>query len=228
MTYTVTLTVTDGFGDKSQATGTINVVDVPPGFVPQAYEAPLTFTPASSGTGFGTSIATVQGNVAVGAPQGDGGAGAVELYDGVPNDDAESTTYNYGELILPNPRLRLIPGPGRTRRATTSARPSPPTATTFWSGRPARTGATAWFLSSTPIRSARHFGTLLATLNDPVAHQGGGFGSAIASDGTDIAVGAPGDAGGHGRGLSLHGPDDFAQLRRVPVRGQQPGWQRRQ
>ncbi len=88
-TYTVTLTVTDGFGGSNQATGTMDVVDVPPGFVPQAYEAPLTFTPAASGTGFGTSIATVQGNVAVGAPQGDGGDGAVYLYDGVPNDDAE-------------------------------------------------------------------------------------------------------------------------------------------
>lgn len=190
-TYTVALTVTDSFDDSSQATGTIDVVDVPPGFVPQAYAAPLTFTPASSGTGFGTSIATVDGNVAVGAPNGDGGAGAVELCDGVPNDDAELTTYNYGQLILSFQEAVGIPGDEFGAAVATDGND-------LLVGAAGANGGdgVVYVFDADPLSPT--FGMPLATLNDPVAHQGGGFGSAIASDGTDIAVGAPGDAGGHG------------------------------
>ena len=190
-TYTVTLTVTDGFGGSSQAKGTIDVVDVPPGFVPQAYEAPVTFTPASSGTGFGTSIGTVDGNVAVGAPEGDGGAGAVELYDGVSNADAESTTFNYGKLMLSLQDPAGTPGDEFGAAVATDGND-------LLVGAPGANGGdgVVYIFDADPLSPT--FGTPLATLNDPVAHQGGGFGSAIASDGTDIAVGAPGDAGGHG------------------------------
>ena len=192
-TYTVTLTVTDGFGGSGHATGTINVVDVPPDFVAQAYNAPLTFTPASSGTGFGTSIGTVDGNVAVGAPNGNGGAGEVEVYDGVPNDEAESTFYSFGQLIFSF--QETVPTPGDEFGAAVAA-----DGNYLLVGAPGANGGdgAVYIFDADPLNPPSTFGSLLAILTDPVAHQGGGFGSAVASDGTDIAVGAPGDAGGHG------------------------------
>ena len=205
------------------------MVDVPPGFVAQAYEPPLTFTPASSGTGFGTSIATVDGNVAVGAPQGDGGAGAVELYDGVPDDDAESTTYNYGQLILPNPLLTdsfqdPAATPGDEFGAAVAVRRQRPP------GRGARRerGRRRRFTSSTPIRSARLSGSdwRLFTIRSRI--RAAAFGSAIASDGTDIAIGAPGDAGGHGAVYLFTGQTTSPSFGDFLYDGQQPRWKRRQ
>ena len=66
-THTVTLTVNDGFGGISTATATVTVVDVPPVFTPNSYAPPLTFTTPSSGDGFGASVASTDGNVAIGA-----------------------------------------------------------------------------------------------------------------------------------------------------------------
>ena len=67
-TFTVSLTVNDGFGGISTATASITVQDVPPAFVPKAFLPPLTFAAPTTGDGFGTSVASVAGNAAIGAP----------------------------------------------------------------------------------------------------------------------------------------------------------------
>ncbi len=92
------LTVNDGFGGSSIAKASVTVNDVPPAFTPDSYTAPKTFSSSTPGDGFGTAIASIDGNVAIGAPQA-GGGGAVDLYDGVPTDDGVSTPDAYGELI---------------------------------------------------------------------------------------------------------------------------------
>ncbi len=95
---TVTLTVDDGFGGVSTATATVTVSDVPPVFTPDSFTPPETFSSSTSGDGFGTAVAAIDGNVVIGAPQA-GNGGAVDLYDGVPTDDGVSTPYRYGSLI---------------------------------------------------------------------------------------------------------------------------------
>ena len=85
---------------------------MPPAFVPRSFTPPVTFAAPSPGDGFGASVASVAGNVAIGAPFDNGPSsphhpGAVFLYDGVPTDDGISTNYAYGALIHvfadPNP-----------------------------------------------------------------------------------------------------------------------------
>ena len=65
----VTLTVDDGFGGESTASATVTVSDVPPIFTPDSYTPPETFSSSTHGDGFGTAVAAVNGNVAIGAPQ---------------------------------------------------------------------------------------------------------------------------------------------------------------
>ncbi len=118
-TYTVTLTVSDGFGGSNTSLpSTIYVEDVPPVFTPDSYTSPVTYTTSAPGNGFGTSVASVYGNVAIGAPFDNTPAtntspevndtGAVYLYDGVPTDTQITANYNYGSLITvfqdPNPQ----------------------------------------------------------------------------------------------------------------------------
>ena len=67
-TFTVTLTVNDGFGGISTATATVTVNDVPPAFVPQAFTPPVTFAAPTAGDGFGAAVASVAGDAAIGAP----------------------------------------------------------------------------------------------------------------------------------------------------------------
>ena len=105
------LTVNDGFGGISTAMATITVNDVPPAFVPRSFTPPVTFA-RRAGRRVRTSVASVAGNAAIGAPFDNGPTatdhpGAVYLYDGVPTDDGVSTTYAYSSLIHvfadPNP-----------------------------------------------------------------------------------------------------------------------------
>ena len=63
----VTLTVSDGFGGTSTARAYVTVNDVAPVFTPDSYTAPLTYTSKSPSDGFGESVATDDGNVAIGA-----------------------------------------------------------------------------------------------------------------------------------------------------------------
>ena len=102
----MTLTVNDGFGGISTATATVAVNDLPPVFTANSYTAPLTYTTPSPGDGFGESVASNYGNVAIGAPFHNG-TGAVYLYDGVTTANETISTYAYGELIHvfadPNP-----------------------------------------------------------------------------------------------------------------------------
>ena len=85
---------------------TVTVVDVPPQFTPNSFTAPETYS-GPSGSDFGESVASIYGNVAVGAPSYNG-IGVVDLYDGVPTDTGGLvSTYVYGQLIHafqdPNP-----------------------------------------------------------------------------------------------------------------------------
>ena len=52
-TFTVTLTVNDGFGGISTAMASITVQDVPPAFVPNSFTPPVTFSAPTPGDGFG-------------------------------------------------------------------------------------------------------------------------------------------------------------------------------
>ena len=97
-TYIATLKVSDGFGGTNSDMATVTVNDAPPVFTPDSYTAPVTYATSSPGDGFGESVASDYGNVAIGAPSADG-TGAVYLYDGVPTDDGVSSTYEYGAPI---------------------------------------------------------------------------------------------------------------------------------
>ena len=82
---------------------------MPPVFTPDSYTPPLTYTTPSPGDGFGESVASNYGNVAIGAPF-ENGTGAVYLYDGVPTANEAISTYAYGaadpRLRRPQPRAR--------------------------------------------------------------------------------------------------------------------------
>ena len=75
-TFTVTLTVNDGFGGISTATATITVNDVPPAFVParSRRRSPSRRPP---GDGFGAAVASVAGDAAIGARSRPSHTGAV-------------------------------------------------------------------------------------------------------------------------------------------------------
>ena len=93
-------------GNPAYGNNTATINDVPPVFASDWYAPPLTYTTPSSGDGFGESVASNYGNVAIGAPA-DNGTGAVYLYDGVTPANQSISTYTYGSLIHvfadPNP-----------------------------------------------------------------------------------------------------------------------------
>ncbi|MHB1557348.1 MAG: beta strand repeat-containing protein, partial [Isosphaeraceae bacterium] len=200
-TFTVTLTVNDGFGGVSSTTAIVAVNDVPPAFVPRDFTAPLPFTAPTPGDGFGASVASVAGNAAIGAPYDNGPnstvhPGAVFLYDGVPTDNGVTTLYSYSKLIHvfadPNPAAgdefgvaiatvgndlligapgSSILGPGDGAAYLFDANPDDPT-----------------------------FGSLLATFtmpNPPGTGQAH-FGASVAAVGTNAVIGAPNNLGGLG------------------------------
>src|SRR5262249_759896 len=103
-TFTVTLTVDDGFGGQNTAQATMIVNNVPPSFVPGSYEPPLVRGTPSPGDGYGAAVASVNEAVAVGARFDLGGgavaAGAVYLYDTNPDGPAGlQSIHLYGDLL---------------------------------------------------------------------------------------------------------------------------------
>ncbi len=206
-TNEVVLTVSDGFGGTSTATATITVVNEPPQFTANSFTAPLTFATPSAGSGFGASVASVTGNVAVGAPEYDS-TGAVYFYDGVETDTGVvyagvtepegGSQYAYGALI------------------TTFNDPNPVRGDEF--------GASLAVVGSDLIVGAPgagngvvyvfdadiddpNFGDLLATIAIPDASNSTGaqFGASVGATDTNILIGAPGQDGAQGEVYEYEG-----------------------
>ena len=200
-TFTVSLTVNDGFGGTSTATAQVTVNDVPPAFVPRAFTPPVTFSAPTPGDGFGASVASVAGNAAIGAPFDNGPTatnhpGAVFLYDGVPPEDATGAIPVYGSLIHvfadPNPETGDDFGAAIATVGTDLLIGAPGSSLTGL-----HDGA-AYLFDADP--SSPTFGALLATftLPDPDAAHQAHFGAAVAAANTTILIGAPGKDGGSG------------------------------
>ena len=198
----VTLTVDDGFGGISTATATIAVVDVPPVFSPSSFTPPLTVTTTAPGNGFGTSVASVDGNVAIGAPSANS-TSAVYLYDGVPTDDGVSSTYVYGALIHtfadPNP------APGDEFGASLAVVGNELVVGAPGSSLSGPGNGVAYVFDADPDSTT--FGNLLATLTipDPDAQADAHFGASVGTTNTDIVIGAPGKDSGRGEVYAFQG-----------------------
>ncbi len=186
---TLTLTVSDGYGGISTATATVAVNDVPPVFTPNSYSPPLTFTAPSPGDGFGESVASNYGNVAIGAPNANG-AGAVYLYNGVTTANESISTYAYGSLIHvfadPNPE------PGDEFGASLAV-----VGNALVVGAPGSSfsgpGDGVVYVFDANAEGTT-FGNLLATLTIPDAGalNDAHFGAAVGATNTKIVVGLPG------------------------------------
>ena len=199
---TVTLTVNDGFGGVNIATATVNVDDVAPVFTPNNFTPPLAYTTPAPGDGFGESVASNYGNVAIGAPL-ENGTGAVYLYDGVSTDDGVSSTYVYGALIHtfadPNPAAGdefgaslAVVGNELVVGAPGSSISGP--------------GDGVAYVFDANVESTT-FGQLLATLLIPNADpmNDAHFGAAVGTTDTNIVIGAPGRDGGTGEAYEFEG-----------------------
>ncbi len=201
-TYTVALTVNDGFGGINTTTAKVMVVDVAPVLTPDSYTAPLTYTTSSPGNGFGEAVAADYGNIAVGAPSANG-TGAVYLYDGVPTDNGVSSTYVYGGPIHafadPNPE------PGDEFGASLAV-----VGNELVIGAPGSSlsgpGDGVVYVFDGNSQSTT-FGELLATLTipNPDAFNHAQFGAAVGATNTNIVVAAPGKAGGVGEAYEFEG-----------------------
>ena len=203
----VTLTVSDGLGGLSTATATITVVDVPPQFTRNAFLPPQTYNTTAPGDDFGESVAAVDGNVAIGAPNANGPAvsdtGAVYLHDGVPTDNGVSTTYVYGSLMHvfadPHPATGDLFGASLAVVGNELVIGAPGSSS---SG--ARNGVV--YVFDADYDSAT-FGSLLATLSipDSDAQANAQFGASVGTTDTNILVGAPGKDGGRGEVYEYEG-----------------------
>ncbi len=199
---TVTLTVNDGFGGIDIATATVMVDDVAPVFTPNDYTPPLAYTTPSPGDGFGESVASNYGNVAIGAPFEDG-TGAVYLYDGVTTANESDTTYNYGQLLFtftdPNPE------PGDEFGASLAVVGNDLVVGAPGSSLSGPGDGVAYVFDANDESTT--FGELLATLEIPNpddlndAH----FGAAVGTTNTNIVIGAPGRDGGTGEAYEFEG-----------------------
>jgi Ca2+-binding RTX toxin-like protein len=195
-TDTLTLTVNDGLGGINTATATVNVADVPPAFTPNSYAPPQTLTPPTPGDGFGASIATNYGDVAIGAPSGNNGAGVVYLYDGVTTANEAVTTYAYGSLIAtfadPHPEAGDEFG-ASLAVVGNDLIVGAPGSSLFGPG----DGVVYVFDANS---EGATFGNLLATLSIPDAGAltNAHFGASVGATNTTIVVGAPGENDGIG------------------------------
>jgi PKD domain/FG-GAP repeat len=208
-TDTVTLTVNDGFGGINTAQATVTVNDVAPVFTPDSFTPPISYTTPSPGDGFGESVASNYGNVAIGAPF-QNGTGAVYLYDGVPTDNGVSSTYDYGALIHtftdPNPE------PGDEFGASLAV-----VGNELLIGAPGSsisgTGNGVVYVFDVDVDSTTFnvdtptFGDLLATIviPDPDGLIDAHFGAAVGATNTNIVIGAPGEDGGTGEVYEFEG-----------------------
>ena len=196
------MTVDDGFGGISTATATIAVIDVPPVFTPSSFTPPLTYTTTARGNGFGTSVASVDGNVAIGAPSANS-TGAVYLYDGIPTDDGVSSTYGYGALIHtfadPNP------APGDEFGASLAVVGNELVVGAPGSSVAGPGNGVAYVFDANSDSTT--FGKLLATFSipDPDAQAHAQFGASVGTTNTDIVIGAPGKDGGRGEVYEFQG-----------------------
>ena len=201
-TDTVTLTVDDGFGGVSTAMATVTVQDVAPVFTPNSFTPPVSFSAATPGDGFGESVASNFGNVAVGAP-GQNGTGVVYLYDGVPTDDGVSSTYVYGMLIRtfadPNPELGDEFGASLAVVGNELVVGAPGSSLSGL-------GNGVAYVFDADVDSTT-FGELLATLSNPDAGASvdAHFGAAVGTTDTNILIGAPGKNGGTGEVYEFDG-----------------------
>ena len=201
-TDTVTLTVSDGFGGTNTATAQVTVVDVAPVFTPNSFAPPLSFRTPLPGSGFGESVASVDGNVAIGAPLANG-TGAVYFFDGIPTASQSISTYSYGGLVHvfadPNPEAGDLFG-----------------ASLAVVGNELVVGAPGSTLSGPgdgvvyvfdANDEGTTFGDLLATLTIPDAGitNEAHFGAAVGATDTNIVVGAPGNNGGTGEAYEFEG-----------------------
>ncbi len=216
----VTLTVNDGFGGISTATATIAVVDVPPVFTPSLFTPPLTFTTTAPGNGFGTSVASVDGNVAIGAPSADS-TGAVYLFDGVPTDDGVSSTYVYGALI--HTFADPSPAPGDDFGASLAVVGNELVVGAPGSSRSGSGNGVAYVFDANPDSTT--FGNLLATLSipDPDAQAHAQFGASVGTTNTNIVIGAPGKDGGRGEIYEFQGDTTQANFGDLLLKVANPG-----
>jgi Ca2+-binding RTX toxin-like protein len=200
-TDTVTLTVSDGFGGSSIATGMVTVTDVPPVFVPGSFTPPVSFEAPSPADGFGGAVAAIDGNVAIAArfdngPSAANHPGAVYLYDGVPGDDGISSTYVYGALIhvFADPNA----APGDLFGASIAAVGNDLLVGAPGSSLSGPGDGAAYLFDANP--DSETFGALLATLTIPnpgATHQAQ-FGASVGSADTNLLIGAPGKSGDTG------------------------------
>ncbi len=200
-TFTVSLTVNDGFGATNTAHATVIVLNVPPLFVPGSYEPPLVLPTPSPGDGYGEAVASVNEAVAVGARFDTGGgavpAGAVYLYDANPDDTGGlNSIHIYGQLLRvytdPNPAAGDLFGASVAAVGNNLLIGAPGSSAT------GPGDGAAYLFDSNP--DSPSFGALLATFavpNPDAAHQAE-FGASVASAGTNVVIGAPGKAGGTG------------------------------
>ncbi len=201
-TDTLMLTVNDGFGGIDTATATVTVNDVPPVFTPNSYAPPLTYTTPAPGAGFGESVASNYGNVAIGAPS-QSGTGAVYLYDGVTTANQSISTYNYGQLIhvFADPH----PEPGDEFGASLAVVGNELVVGAPGSSLSGPGDGVAYVFDANDESTT--FGALLATLTipDPGASNDAQFGAAVGTTNTNIVIGAPGNDGGTGEAYEFEG-----------------------
>ena len=200
-TFTASLTVDDGFGATNTAQATVIVLNVPPSFVPGSYEPPLVLPTPSPGDGYGEAVASVNEAVAVGARLDTGGgavpAGAVYLYDTNPDDTGGlNSIHTYGQLLHvftdPNPAAGDLFGASVAAVGNNLLIGAPGSSPT------GPGDGAAYLFDANP--DSPTFGALLATFTVPnpdAAHQAQ-FGASVASAGTNVVIGAPGQLGGTG------------------------------
>ena len=198
----VTLTVNDRFGGTNMVTATITVQDVAPVFTPDSFTPPLAYATPTRGNGFGESVASNYGNVAIGAPN-QNGTGVVYLDDGVPTDDGISSTYVYGALIRtfadPDPELGDEFGASLAVVGNELVIGAPGSSL-------AGSGNGVVYVFDANVESTT-FGQLLATLSIPDAglSVNAHFGASVGTTDTNILIGAPGKNGGTGEVYEFEG-----------------------
>ncbi len=183
------MTVNDGFGGISTTTALVAVNDLPPVFTPNSFTPPLTFTTPSPGNGFGESVASVDGNVAIGAPS-ENGTGAVYFYDAVTTANQSVSTYNYGQLVHvfadPNP------SPGDEFGASLAVVGNELVVGAPGSSLSGHGNGVVYVFDANDESTT--FGDVLATLviPDPDGLTNAQFGAAVGATDTNILIGAPG------------------------------------
>ena len=201
-TDTVTLTVDDGFGGISTAHATIVVVDVPPVFTPDSFTPPETYTTATAGNGFGAAVASVDGNVAIGAPL------ASSTGAGLPLRRHSHRRRRLFDLCLrrAHPHLRRsAAASGDQFGASIAVVGNELIVGAPGSGLSGSGNGAAYVFDANPDSTT--FGQLLATLTipSPVVGTGAQFGAAVGTTNTNIVIGAPGTSGGQGEAYEFEG-----------------------